>query len=241
MYMIFPSNARAEAFADNKTADFTIPLFNKLYTPYSENWKVGLMKVQIPMTFYNLEEEEKILIKMVDDSVYNFNMKEGIYETPQSLIDMITEKCGQYIDLLWDKRFTLKFKTLVKEISITKKLSKLLSLGQHLKEASEYQSPEHDFDPWVNYTILLIHCNLVRNVQMDDKQYRLLQYAVPTDFSFGKTFSQNFLPVNFHEIQGDSHSVISFRITDTHNNPIKFRSGNVILTLSFTNNKNDEW
>jgi hypothetical protein len=53
IFLVIPSNSQAESYPENKTSNFTIPL---PYHPESGKWKVALLEIQIPITFYNLDD-----------------------------------------------------------------------------------------------------------------------------------------------------------------------------------------
>ena len=231
--MIFPSNSPARSFPDNNSSDFTIPLFENLLTPDTENWRVGLMQIQIPMTYYNVEEDQVITV-VTEGNVEEIHMPEGIYYSPQDICSAFNE-ISQTCTLSWENTQTvIRFSNPVSEFSCSISLARLLGIPtQILQPRQIFRSPTFTFDPWINHKILFLHCSLVEKGYMNTESYRLLQTFAPSKHRFGVTFSQSFNPVEFVPILGKFHSAINFRITDIENRPVRFRSGNVILTIAF--------
>lgn len=246
--MIIPSNSPAESFPHNTSSKFAIPLSHTLHTPLREKWKVGLMKIQIPLTFYNVENEI-ISGRMHDGQKIEFYFPEGAYSTPEGIIrkiefhfpvrvpgtpEGVIKKIRDLFILKWDNGFQLKMQPNVEEINLSSKFSKLLGFPQKIMKSEGWTvSKVKHFDPWINQRVLLIHSSLVRESQVGREQYQLLQSLVPTDFIFGQTLCREYFPLDYYEVLGDNHNVISFKITDVENQPIRFRSGNVVLTLHF--------
>jgi len=229
--MIIPSNSPAKSFPGNTSSKFSIPLSKTLLTPTQEKWRVGLMKAQVPLTFYNIEnEEDKIVAKLENGEESVSYLPEGVYNTPRDII----KKIENFVSLKWENGFRLKMWPNVREITLTTKLSKLLGFPSKLVNTEEWVvSGVRHFDPWINHRVLLIHCSLVRESQVGVNQYQILQSLVPVNFDFGQTLSREYFPLDYYEVLGNSHSVISFKITDVENHPVKFRTGNVVLTLHF--------
>lgn len=239
MYMIHPSNAPASDFPENKSSDFTLSLFETLLTPFSENWRVGLMQVQIPITFYNIESQE-IKVFYFDNTQTVYKLPDGIYDNPIKITDILESVVEDgSLSLTWgNNRFLLELNNTVESVDISPPLARLLALPEKIKGLSGItHSPTMTFTPWVNHRVLLIHCNLVSEGQVNTKQYKILQSVIPSDFKFGTVFSQNFSPIDFLEVQGECQTMVNFKVTDLENNSIKFRSGNVVLTLAFKNDR----
>ena len=92
------------------------------------------------------------------------------------------------------------------------------------------------YDPWINHKVILIHCSLVYETQINQQSWKVLQSVITNEIDFGNTFSKNFLPIEFANIQGDAHKIISFQVTDIEGDLLKFRSGSVVLICAFSKN-----
>lgn len=232
--MILPSNSPAKSFPNNTSSTFSIPLSQVFETPTKEKWKVGLVKIQVPMTFYNIEEgSEKIEFYLKDGTMTSLTIPAGVYHNPRTFAKWIT-KDGELLLLSYENGFKLKMQDSVRNIRITEKLSRLLGFPTTLENGRRWiTSRIKHFDPWIDHRVLFVHSNLVRVSQVNSAQHQILQTLVPTKFNFGSTLSREYFPVDYHSVLGETHTVLSFKITDAEMRPIKFRSGNVILTLHF--------
>lgn len=227
MYLILPSNSPALSFPQNKSSDFTIPLPITLPT---KNWKVGLAQVQLPITFYNVENEEKVVIENTAGDIEVLNLAEGIYENPQDLIKMLERCCKNKLSWRWNVGLEVELLGDINKVRFSKKMSRLLGLPTSL-ESSRASSKMEEYDPWINHRVLLIHCSLAEPVQFNNSQLQILRAIVPSHFDFGHTCCSSFYPVDFLKVQGDAHTTVSIKITDIDQAPIRFRSGNVVVQL----------
>lgn len=232
MYVIFPSNTPAASFPDNTSSRFTVPF--TLNTPIDQNWKVGLVHAQIPLTFYNIESDDAITIMMKDGLTVVIHPEEGVYLSPQKIIEMFLQcNTEKYFSLLWDSGFIIKLKPEISRIKFSSQLGRLLGYIDTLEGDTEFKSTVQHFDPWINHQVLLVLCSLVRCVPFNDRHQPVLQTLVLQTLDFGGTFFNYFYPVDLVEVQGECHSSISLSITDLDGTPIRFRSGSVVLGLNF--------
>lgn len=212
MYIILPSNSPAVSFPDNTSSNFTIPLPRALETPSHENWKVGLIEIQIPITFYNLEEGEIIHVWREKGEKIEVPLIGGVYTSLDSVIEMINHQGGKHLKLNWHG----KVKTPAERIEMPQKVAAWL---------------EEKFEPWTGFNVILVQCDLIGPIQTNQRQLPVLQSIVPSEFKFGNCFTTTFYPIEFHKVLGESHRTISVKITDLDNNPLKFRAGSVVLKL----------
>lgn len=193
------------------------------------------MEAQLPLTYYNLENSEKVtIVGDNEEGKKTFILDEGTYDTAESLAKMIQKKVGfRYCTLRWERGFHLTIGSGVSKVCLTPNLSRLLGLPEILlSSGAPFHSDIEHFDPWVNLHVILIHCDLIREVQVNDRQLPVIQSIfLPSLFNFGDNFAQTFYPIDMHEIRGDSHHVIKIDITNIQGERIKFRSGNVVLKL----------
>ncbi|MEO0902783.1 MAG: hypothetical protein AAFY00_12540, partial [Bacteroidota bacterium] len=146
-------------------------------TPIEERWVMGLLQIHLPLTFYNLEETECITLDLGMQKKVLW-MQEGIYESPISLQKMITTVSGEeHFSLVWDGGFRLQLGQETLGIRFTKRLARLLGLEEIITQKTTY-SLVHEFDAWVNHRIILIHCSLIYEVQVNNDNLRVLQSLV---------------------------------------------------------------
>lgn len=237
MYIVLLSNSPAPSFPNNTSADFTIPLNTPLHTPFKEKWRVSLFKIIIPNTFYNLEAEENIVLEYENGETSVFNVAEGVYPSPKKLIKHLFHTD---FNISWKRKgFQLLMGDSVKRISISMYLSKILGFDRNIENNDKGKvliSSVTHFDPWINHRVLLIHSNLVRTSQVNDRQLHVLQSLVPDNHNnYHASTSRTYFPPDYLEVQGEYYTSLSFKITDIENNLIKFRGGGVILILSLVN------
>lgn len=232
MYIICPSNTIAPEFPNNKTSDFTISLPHTLNTPTSENWELSLLQIHLPITFYNVEDFDEVLVLDNDGSTRILQMNEGFYENPKDLAIMMTEKSQDFFSVHWSQSFALHISDNVKQIVFSDNLSRLLGLPR-INVDKDTTSDIFTFDPFINHKVILIHCSLIKEIQVNDEHWRILQSLILEKPSFSATLGQAYISPEYCRIQGTVHSSVSFRITDLCNRPIRFRSGSVVLILEF--------
>lgn len=226
MYVILPSNSPAESYPGNTSSVFTIPLLHVLHTPHSENWRVGAVDVQIPLTFYNLESEN-LIVKPYGREIVKIPLEGGVYTTPESLVEMVNGRAGDLLKLSWDRGFVVETTA---DVEIPDRLSSLLGLPKTLTSGRN-ESRMHSFDPWLGFENILVQCNLIRPVQVNAQHLPVLQSVVPANITFGESLWTSFYPIEFHNVQGEIHKAVSVRITDLNDNPIRFRTGSVVLKI----------
>lgn len=224
---MLPSNTPAVSYPANKSSHFTVPL---PFTLITKSWKAGLTQVQLPITFYNVEDDYAITFYQNDGDVFSVNLREGIYEEPERLLKMIQVCCTENLDISWNVGFEIHLKEKTQKIVLTKKLSRLLGLPEEISERF-YKSEILDFDPWINLRVMLVQCSLVEPTQVNSSQLQVLRALTLQDFTFGHTFCGNFFPIDYFKVFGEAHKTITVKISDLDNEPVKFRTGNVILQL----------
>lgn len=243
MYLIILSNTPASSFPENTSANFTVPLNSPLRTPFSQKWRVALLKIIIPNTFYNVETEDSIVVeyKNVSEQSTIFNLKEGVYMSAKRLVKQLNYRNGDNFEFSMQLEpfpsLILTMADKVKRLRISPNLSKILGIEKNIENNKKPVVSEiKEFDPWINHRVLLIHSNLVKTSQVNSKQLCVLQSLVPTNLgNFHGVTSRAYFPPDYLEIQGEFFTSLSFTITDIDNNLVKFRAGNVILILDIIN------
>lgn len=231
MYVILPSNTPAAGFPDNKSSSFTVPF--KLDTPSLEKWRVGLVHIQVPLTFFNIESDETIVIEHRDGSVVVMRVDEGAYIRPEKLVEMLLRRGGEdFFKLEWRSGFVISIDPTVTRMRFSPRLGRLLGFTEWLEGGLTIKSSVRRYDPWINHKVLLVHCSLVQPAQFNDRYYPILQTLSLQHLDFGETFYDYFTPVEYIEVQGENHSSVTLSITDLEGSPIRFRSGNVVLGLT---------
>jgi hypothetical protein len=87
-YVTLPSNASINIFSANKTSSFTTKLVSPIHL--TGNWIVGLSSLSIPWSFYNIPQEENVVLQN-DDIQYDIKLSPGYYDSVESIINIINE------------------------------------------------------------------------------------------------------------------------------------------------------
>ena len=87
-YVTLPSNASINFF-ENKTSSYLTKLCQPIHL--TGNWVVGLSALTIPLSFYNIKNEEELIIQMRDKNTLQYNIKfpPGYYDSVQSILGSI--------------------------------------------------------------------------------------------------------------------------------------------------------
>lgn len=240
MYLILPSNALALDFPENKSSNFTIPLPFVLFTPTKQRWKIGLMQIQLPLTFYNLEGDENIEINTTSNENRYLNLPEGVYLVPEKLCAALNGIGTDIFHIKWRDGFRIKLEQQVVKLVFSSSVADLLGYpleltnNMNVDEKGYISSRTSVFDPWINFKVIFIECGLAEPVQINDSFRPIIQAITPPDHEFGDTFSYSFFPVDLLAVQGETHGVIRIKVTDVRGKPIKFRAGNVVLALTLS-------
>lgn len=240
MYLILPSNALALDFPENKSSNFTIPLPFILFTPVKQRWQVGLMQIQLPLTFYNLESDENIEVLTTDSENRRLSLPEGVYLTPEKLCAVLNGIGMGSFHMKWRDGFRIKLEPQVTKLVLSSSVAELLGypleLTNHMNvdQKGYIRSRNSVFDPWINFKVIFIECGLVEPIQINDSFRPIIQTVTPPNHEFGDTFFYSFFPVDLFTVQGETHSVIRIKVTDARGKPIKFRAGNVVLALTLS-------
>ena len=122
--MIFPSNAPAKKFPGNSSSNFTLPLPYLMSTPLEEQWKIGIVQMFLPLTFYNIESNFRITVLLNNGEIKTINMIEGIYLDPLLLEKMISNQQAGSNDfkVIWGNGFSITLSKNTKKVVLSKKI-----------------------------------------------------------------------------------------------------------------------
>lgn len=245
---IFPSNSPAESYPGNRTSDFTIPLSEHLRFPKSEQWKVGLLEIQIPITFYNLDDsfDENII-------VFKHHTERFVEKVPAGSYKSITELVREINKILFRFRLLKNFSKVyyyessntilirVKQyqtIIFSPRVAKIFGLPEELK----VENPESDSqvyrsqtaDLWKDLHHLFIYSNITEDRIFNSSSIPLLGTVSIKNNRFGSLLVKNFPQPEVLKIRYDYYSSIHFEILNEAGENVRFRSGSVVLKLAFS-------
>lgn len=249
IFTVLPSNVKAESYPDNTISNFTTPLPIRLNFPRTDQWKVGLLEIQIPITFYNIDDslEENIII--LNAFAWDFEIKilPGFYTKVADIVQEINEKikdknCNS-IQFEYDSS-TRKVQVVTSDgdfVILSERLAKIFSLprklGDSLINQTHYFKSETYADPWKDFYHFFIESDLVENQILNEKLVPLLETVPINSYNFGELLVKKFSPLNYLNIASEHYSTITIRVLDEIARPVRFRGGSVTLKLYFNNEK----
>ena len=253
MIIYLPSNAQAAGFKHNTTSKFTIPLPHPLSFPINEKWHVSIIEIQIPITVFNLEDddiENKISITDSKNTIYHTYVNPGCYTNNKDLVWGINNKIvnvlkeTDIVDIITldtdgmraiiNTEEQGKSESQKKGITITfsDRLASVLRLPKIILPNQVIISSNH-VDVWRDKSTIFIFSDILRERIFNDTMKPLLDHVLISNNNFGdQLLVQNYPPI-YYPVAKDNYSTISIWITDQNFNPIKFRSGSVLLKLKF--------
>lgn len=252
-YAIIPSNSLAEAYPDNTTSNFTIPLSIPFEFPKNEHWRVELLEVQIPITFYNFEDHSNRSIVFKDEQGEVVGeIQNGLYNSAEEIIKKIN---GLYFRLgLFRKRFQqvlYKKPTHTIQINLNKgqkivfcpTLARIFGFPEilEIENGQESQAFESKVaDPWKDFHHIFIYSDLVEDRILNSDSLPLLGTVSLKDNHFGSLLVRSFLSPEVLKPRYERYSTINFQLRNQVNQLVRFRSGSVVLKLKFTNARRNQ-
>lgn len=245
---IFPSNSPAESYPENITSNFTIPLSDHLKFPTNENWKVGLIEAQIPISFYNLDDTEDQFITIKHErEVLNEKIPSGSYSSASDIVDKINKIYDRFnlFQKKFDKIYYIEVVHSVlirlkqgQKIVFSPRIAEILGFPQML-ELTDGQTKSKVFrsktgDPWKNFHHLFIYSDLVENKFLNSDSVPLLGTVSIENFRFGSLVIKNYLEPELVKPRYSHYSSVNFQIRNELNQLVRFRAGSVVLKLIFT-------
>lgn len=246
VFLVVPSNSEAKSYPENNTSNFTVPL------PYSitfgKGWKVALLEIQLPMTFYNLDDNlRQNRITLVEGTEEDLvNLTPGLYTTADSLIEEVNERIADsklnFRQFKYEK-VTRKVYIQLREnqkIKFSSRIASILSLPDTLKYSPSRKSTKTfksktQIDPWRDFHHLFVYSDIVENSVLNDSMTPLLQTVNVPSNQFGSLLVRSYFPPEFIGTRYEHYSALKVWIRNEAQDFVRFRSGPVVLKLLITN------
>jgi len=248
IFAVIPSNSLAESYPENKSSDFTVPLSYHLSFPSGQKWKVALLEIQVPVTFFNIDDsgQDNYLILKKGTHGETVKLSPGLY---QSAIDLVQEinshirKIQIDFKLFKHDQTTGKVYVQLKEgeaIVFSRRIARILSLPRKLRfsprgRARQVFKSRTVADPWRDFHHLFVYSDIVEDRILNGSTAPLLQTVSVTNKTFGNLLIRSYFPPEFLKTRYEHYSTARFWITNEVEDPVRFRSGSVVMKLQFQN------
>lgn len=247
-YAILPSNSLAETFPENTTSNFTIPLSEPLDFPKNEYWKIGLLEVQIPITFYNFEDsDDRNIIFSDEHNLYREKIPNGSYNSAIEIIKKINKiflkfdlakKGFKKIFYLENIHTVLISLSKGQQITFSSRLSRILGFPRKLDVAhgkTQQVFRSSTANPWKDFNHIFIYSDLVEDRLVNSSSRALLGSVSINQNQFGSLLVRSFLSPELLKPRYEHYSTINFQLCNELDQTVRFRAGSVVLKLKFTN------
>ena len=241
-YLTLPSNSSMEVYPDNTMTNFVTKLPNRL--ELIGEWEVGLVEIQYPHTWYNLQtnEGDLALYTAPDDRAGSteereFRISAGYYPNVNTLLKHIETTCS--MALPQHKPVSFTYDNITRKISVRvqgcalylgSRLQRMLGLRLHaLPEGTTRGELVVDMDPLHS---LYVYCDLVESRIVGDKLVPLLR-VVPVQGSDGDMVTRIYENVHYVPLQRKSFDTLEIDIKDSTGEKVPFERGTLNVTLHF--------
>ena len=224
-------------YPNNTSSHYTTVLTDPIVV--KETKSVGLLGIQFPLTFYNVENFFYIKLITHNGKCKITYLREGVYENPTVLKDMINIQLS-HAHLVFktatssgfdEKRFVLEGNHNIKEIELHQKLARLMGMESCRVESNKMVGA-YDYDPWINHKVIFVNVSGIQHIFSNNEPRQILQSVVlPRKINFGDTFSVTYDEPEYLQFEGERHPCLTISLTDYFNDLIRLRSGTVITKL----------
>lgn len=171
LFVVLPSNSKAESYPNNTTSEFTIPLPKDLNTP---QWKVGLLEIQIPITFYNIDDtlDQNYLIFENQEGKVKVFIDPGLYSSGEQIVAQINKEINKHKLKFREFEYDLnthKVKAYIRKeskITFSPRLARILSLPETIEHSIKNKSrweaykSQKQVDPWIDFYSIYIYIQI---------------------------------------------------------------------------------
>ena len=235
-YVVLPSNASMDFYPNNTPQTYRI----KFPQPISlrGNWEVALAGIQYQKTWYNVNDDMKLIWHVGDEPVNIITIRSGDYATPTYLINKITSKIkkkGGAVDFLYNH---LKNKCVIQvpeatSIAMHQPLMQILGFtpdqlnGVDLKIVAKYPVDINN-----GFNSIYVYTDIIEAMTVGDASVPLLK-IIPTTGSFGETIHKAFDKLHYTPLRANYFECVQINISDDSGNPVQFHFGKSIVKLHF--------
>ncbi len=241
-YLTLPSNSSADYFPDNTLTNYFTKLPRAIDLTGGQ-WEVGLVEIQYPHTWYNLQEDEGWVDMQTESGgvVFHATLKAGLYQTPEILVNHMKIRCRKKVEdicesihFIYDE-ITQKVTVSLKEgasVTVSPTLQRMLGLPRNHLEGRGHFTGDRVIDVHGGFYSLYVYCSLVEPQMVGDALVPLLR-IVPIKGKSGELVTKTYENVHYHPIQQKHFDTVELDIRDDSGRPVSFERGKVVTTLHF--------
>ncbi len=248
-YLTLPSNSSMKFYPNNTLTSYT----THLQTPISlsGDWEVGLVEIQYPYSWYNLQNNEnRIVYRQDGHRPVDLMIQPGYYDSPSQLLDQINWMISVTATKQGSDKFPVfKYNELTKRVSATIRKDTLVSFSSTLASmlgVGERQNPvQNELDvedlPWYSrhacdvhrgFHSMYVYCDVLEHVPVGDTRAPLLR-IVNVRGSNGESIYRIYDKPLYVPLQKKNFESLEIDIRTDTGIPVPFEYGKVVVTLHF--------
>ena len=243
-YLTLPSNSSMDVYPDNTMANFKTRLPNRV--ELEGRWEVGLVEMQYPHSWYNLREDEEVIIQPVGMPELNslVTIPAGFYPTIIHLTDRIETEITKTLNMTDEKPVLFRYDDIRNKISIRVKrrsglhfsldigfgIQRILGFDRNIIESGVTEGVLGvDMDPLHS---IYVYCDLLEPRVVGDKMVQLLR-IIPSEGNHGDMVTRTYENVHYVPVQLKSFEGVAIDIRDSAGAKVPFERGTLNVTLHF--------
>ena len=239
-YLTLPSNSSMDVYPNNTMANFKTRLPNRI--ELEGRWEVGLVEIQYPHTWYNLQDGEgelAIYTPPPDVNEIVTHIPSGYYSSVNELIGRMETEIMEALGETEYKPITFTYDEITRKITAHARELQLWFgetiqriLGFRIHAISDgVTRGEHvvDMDPLHS---MYVYCDLLEPRVVGDKMTQLLR-VVPVEGRNGDMVTRIYENVHYVPLQRKSFEVVEIDIRDSVGEKVPFERGTLNVTLHF--------
>lgn len=239
-YITLPSNSSFGYFPNNKVSDFTTKLPQNI--DLSGKWEVGLVEMQWPINWFNLQESDSFLILTAPTGIATkIAIGGGHYPGASTLVSRINRRIKKITgkqDVVFEYdnlEHKIKVKTRQDVVELSKPLGELMGFKSnkiHEKGLVHDICSNCAVDMRHGINSLYIYSDIIQCRTVGDSSVPLLR-VIPASGTHGEIQSVSYLNVHYLPLQKKCFDTIQIYIADDAGELVPFEGGRSVVTLHF--------
>lgn len=234
------SNVRIGGSDTNTNAHFITKLAKTLKL-HSSQWEVGLLDIQYPASWRNVEDGYVVVTNTKDGVKRKCEIRSGRYasmgellsEINRILINYDLEKVVSfYYDSLRNETF-LMLREQEHSVMMSRDVAWVLGFEPDVEYAAEINRSQNPPDINAGFTSLYVYSSVVSPRHVGDSLVPLLRTVPITESERNSTVFFEFSNVQYSPVSNTSTDLIEVDIRRDDGERVSFRSGKVVLTVRF--------
>ena len=239
-YLTLPSNSSMDVYPSNTMTNFKTRLPNRI--ELDGRWEVGLVEIQYPHSWYNLQEDQgEITFTHFPSNAltsYTVHVPPGYYSSIDELLRRM-EKEFRTVAGTSRNPVTLDYDEITKKITVENDDCHF-AIGSKFQRILGFETDEI-FDGKTTATLpvdmdplhsIYVYCDLVEPRVVGDKLTPLLR-VVPVTGTTGEMVTRSYENVHYVTVQQKSLETVEINIRDDQGENVSFERGTLNVTLHF--------